>query len=80
MKKSKFDEWMDGSTEHRGCRRHWFNEYSVELARESFYAGMEQAARLCEARFMGDMNREDMEAKRCASVIRGMIELESHSP
>ena len=30
----------------------------------------ESCARLCDARVMGDNNREDMEAKRCAADIR----------
>ena len=30
----------------------------------------EECAKLCEARYMGDNNREDMEAKRCAAAIR----------
>ena len=27
-------------------------------------------ARICDARYMGDNNREDMEARRCAQAIR----------
>ena len=30
----------------------------------------EACAQVCEARFMGDMTREDMEARRCAAAIR----------
>lgn len=30
----------------------------------------ECCAKVCEARYMGDNNREDMEAKRCAAAIR----------
>ena len=30
----------------------------------------EQCAKVCEARYMGDNNREDMEARRCAEAIR----------
>ena len=30
----------------------------------------EACAKVCEARFMGDMTREDMEARRCAAAIR----------
>ena len=30
----------------------------------------EACAKLCDARYMGDNNREDMEAKRCAEAIR----------
>ena len=32
----------------------------------------ERAAKCCDARYMGDNNREDMEAKRCAEAIRSM--------
>ena len=31
---------------------------------------LEQAAKICEARIIGDHNREDAEAKRCAEAIR----------
>ena len=30
----------------------------------------EACARVCDARYMGDNNREDMEARRCAEAIR----------
>ena len=30
----------------------------------------EACAKVCEARYMGDNNREDMEARRCATAIR----------
>jgi hypothetical protein len=30
----------------------------------------EACAQSCEARYMGDNNREDMEARRCAAAIR----------
>ena len=33
-------------------------------------AEREACAKVCEARNMGDNNREDMEAKRCAAAIR----------
>ena len=33
---------------------------------------LEKAADMCDARYMGDNNREDMEAKRCAEAIRSM--------
>lgn len=33
-------------------------------------AEREACARVCEGRFMGDNNREDMEAQRCAAAIR----------
>ena len=30
----------------------------------------EACAQVCEARFVGDLTREDMEARRCAAAIR----------
>lgn len=33
-------------------------------------AEREACAKVCDARYMGDNNREDMEAKRCAASIR----------
>lgn len=33
-------------------------------------AEREACAQACEERYMGDNNREDMEAKRCAAAIR----------
>jgi hypothetical protein len=30
----------------------------------------EACAKVCQARYMGDNNREDMEARRCAAAIR----------
>jgi len=40
------------------------------LVEELVKAEREACAQLCESRFMGDLNREDMEARRCAEVIR----------
>lgn len=42
-------------------------ERFVKLVRADEF---EACARLCDARVMGDNNREDMEAKRCAADIR----------
>jgi hypothetical protein len=42
-------------------------EYFAELVAA---AEREACAALCEARFTGDLTREDMEAKRCAAAIR----------
>ena len=33
-------------------------------------AEREACAKVCESRYMGDNNREDMEARRCAVAIR----------
>lgn len=37
-------------------------------------AALEAAAVVCARRYMGDNNREDMEARRCAAAIREMIQ------
>jgi hypothetical protein len=36
-------------------------------------AEREACAKVCEARYMGDNNREDAEARRCAAAIRARI-------
>jgi len=42
----------------------------LKQALQSAYdAGLEQAAKICSARYMGDNNREDMEARRCVDAI-----------
>lgn len=33
-------------------------------------AEREECAKVCDRRYMGDNNREDMEARRCAAAIR----------
>jgi hypothetical protein len=35
-------------------------------------AEREACAKVCDKRYMGDNNREDIEAKRCAAAIRAM--------
>jgi hypothetical protein len=42
-------------------------EAAVKAAIE---AEREACAKVCEARYMGDNNREDAEARRCAAAIR----------
>lgn len=51
--------WNDDGTNHL--------ERLVEIARAD---EREACAKVCDARYMGDNNREDMEAKRCAEAIR----------
>ena len=46
-------------------------EAFAELVRAEAQAEEREAcAKVCDARYMGDNNREDMEAKRCADDIR----------
>lgn len=33
---------------------------------------LEEAAKVCDKRYMGDNNREDLEARRCAAAIRAL--------
>lgn len=53
-----------------------YREYDTYLAFETWQASrsvaIEDCANTCEARHMGDNNREDMEALRCAAAIRAM--------
>ena len=46
--------------------------FNVEIE-AALAVALEEAANVCERRFMGDHNREDMEARRCAAAIRAMI-------
>jgi hypothetical protein len=52
----------------------WENVICTEelLAFAKLVAAKERAAcaKVCDARYMGDNSREDMEAKRCAKAIR----------
>jgi hypothetical protein len=50
---------------HVDCQR-----FACVQTRKAVEAEREACAQVCEARYMGDNNREDMEAKRCASAIR----------
>jgi hypothetical protein len=45
---------------------HWLERFADLVAA----AEREACAALCDARYMGDNNREDMEARRCAAAIR----------
>ena len=38
-------------------------------------AEREACAKVCESRFMGDLTREDIEARRCAAAIRARGEM-----
>lgn len=47
-------------------------EASIEAIEAAVAAERERCARVCESRVIGDHNREDAEAQRCAAAIRGM--------
>jgi len=46
------------------------NQFLERFAALVAAAEREACAQVCDARYMGDNNREDMEAKRCAAAIR----------
>ena len=49
----------------RAMAQAYENGYKAGVANER-----EACAKVCESRFMGDLTREDMEARRCAAAIR----------
>ena len=55
--------------EREACKK-WFIEDSERFAAQVALAEREACAAVCDARYMGDNNREDMEARRCAEAIR----------
>ena len=48
----------------------WLEHFAALIAA----AEREACAKVCDARYMGDNNREDMEARRCAAAIRARRE------
>ena len=72
-----FDEIEDCMPDGDGCWSHdetgrllvtaqWLHDFAESVAKTE----REACAKVCEARYMGDNNREDMEARRCAQAIR----------
>lgn len=78
--RAKFEAWAQ--SKGIGTERDEFGRY---IDAQKFWAGwqaawtasradaLEYAAKLCDRRVMGDNNREDAEAKRCADAIRAAI-------
>ena len=64
-----YTQWISG-TEHKTL------PIPVTMEELSRFAALvaaqerEACAAVCDARYMGDNNREDMEARRCAAAIR----------
>lgn len=48
----------------------YYQDQIIEIANLIRADEREACAKVCDARYMGDNNREDMEAKRCAVAIR----------
>jgi hypothetical protein len=61
-------EYEDGDLEW-GCSTEQLKAFAA-LVRA---AEREACAKVCDKRYMGDNNREDMEAKRCAAAIRARV-------
>ena len=59
-----------GLTQKPFCRWGGYLDDLMRFAALVAAAEREACAKVCEARNMGDNNREDMEAKRCAAAIR----------
>ena len=55
----------DAMQQPRAMAQAYESGYNAGVANER-----EACAKVCEARFVGDMTREDMEARRCAAAIR----------
>ena len=55
----------DAMQQPRAMAQAYENGYNAGVAHER-----EACAQVCEARFVGDLTREDMEARRCAAAIR----------
>ena len=60
----------DAMQQPRAMAQAYESGYNAGVAHER-----EACAQACEARFMGDMTREDMEARRCAAAIRARGEM-----
>jgi len=59
------------SRHYPDCTTYTFNPEKLKAFAELVRADEREAcAKVCDKRYMGDNNREDMEAKRCAAAIR----------
>ena len=62
---------IDGAMQQpRAMAQAYERGYNAGVANER-----EACAKVCESRFMGDLTREDMEARRCAAAIRARGEM-----
>lgn len=52
---------------------YYTSDQLTKAVQEATARALEAAAKECDARYMGDNNREDMEARRCADAIRNLI-------
>ena len=62
-----FDEWFQSK---QGEAYESMYAFAKAAWKAATLAEREECAKLCESRYMGDNNREDMEARRCATAIR----------
>jgi hypothetical protein len=64
-----YTQWISG-TEHKTLPIPVTMEELSRFANLVAAQEREACAAVCDARYMGDNNREDMEARRCAAAIR----------
>ena len=71
------DDWIDVGVEAWQCAAD--DGVQIEVYMHAIIAAVapliaaaerEACAKICDARYMGDNNREDQEARRCAAAIR----------
>jgi hypothetical protein len=62
-----FEELVRADEREQGQR--WYDAVTAQH-KQLILAEREACAKVCDARYMGDNSREDMETKRCAEAIR----------
>lgn len=70
-KKLRGVEWRYTSRRTRIDATALYDQSTLDAA---IAAERERCAKLCESRIMGDNNREDSEARRCAKAIRQPVD------
>jgi hypothetical protein len=74
--REKLAQWMMSlgyATGHGDTMEDLLDELGTQIAEGlevEVIMEREACAKVCESRVMGDLNREDMEARRCAEAIR----------
>lgn len=65
--------WNSDSNACKSINMKWTDEVAWFVWQAAEAQALERAAQVCESRYMGDNNREDMEARRCAEAIRALV-------
>ena len=79
--------WIKGMSGREIFHKGNFGEYARPTDRAAFctyeagyLAGIDAAINAVQKRFMGDLNREDMEVRRCVESIKKLTQYEQTSP